>query len=200
MVIEREALPSIAEWWRPCAVLAMCIVVEFAFSFFAATYLHEELGLSEAKAAAGGAAWGIGMAIGRFAVSIWPPPRSLIPSVAGIGLGFVLLWGVSNPVVAIVGIGIAGLGAAPLYPIWLTVLIGRFPTSPHVGAARWLTRVRRRAPDGAGSDGQPASGQRRPHRIPRGPGTARIAAGAGAYPTPADDSDRLTASRPQPDG
>lgn len=134
--VDHEALPPIAEWWRPFAVLAMCIVVEFCFSFFAATYLHEELGLSKAKAAAGGAAWGIGMAIGRFVVSTWPPPRSLVPSVVCIAVGFVMLWGVSNAAVAIVGIGIAGLGASPLYPSRLTVLIERFPTSPHAGAAR----------------------------------------------------------------
>jgi hypothetical protein len=92
--------------------------------------------LSKAKAAAGGAAWGIGMAIGRFVVSTWPPPRGVVPSVACIALGFVMLWSVSNAAVAIVGIGIAGLGASPLYPVRLTVLIDQFPTSPHAGAAR----------------------------------------------------------------
>jgi hypothetical protein len=47
-----------------------------------------------------------------------------------------MLWSVSNAAVAIVGIGIAGLGASPLYPVRLTVLIEQFPTSPHAGAAR----------------------------------------------------------------
>ncbi len=69
-------IPPLATWWREWAVLTMSIVVEFCFVYFAATYLHDELGLSTAQSAAGAAAWGIGMATGRFAVSTWPPPRS----------------------------------------------------------------------------------------------------------------------------
>jgi hypothetical protein len=134
--VDTEVVPPIAFWWRDCAVLAMCIVVEFCFSYFATTYLHDELGLSKAKAAAGGAAWGIGMTIGRFIVSTFPPPRTVVPSVIGIGIGFALFWGVPNGAVAIAGIGIAGLGASPLYASRLTALIARFPGSPHQGSAR----------------------------------------------------------------
>ena len=46
-------------------LMTLSIVVEFCFTYFAATYLSEELDLSNAAAAAGGAAWGIGMAAGR---------------------------------------------------------------------------------------------------------------------------------------
>jgi MFS family permease len=38
--------------------------------------------------------------------------------------------------VAIAGIGIAGLGASPLYPSRMTVLLERFPGSPAQGSAR----------------------------------------------------------------
>ena len=130
------AVPPMATWWREWAVLTMCIVVEFCFVYFAATYLHDELGLSTAASAAGAAAWGVGMSIGRFAVSTWPPPRSVVPSVIVIGAGFAMLWGVALPAVAITGIGIAGLGAAPLYPSRMTALLDRFPASPEQGSAR----------------------------------------------------------------
>lgn len=131
-----EIVPPLRAWWREWAVLAMCIVVEFCFAYFAATYLHEQLGLSTAAAAAGGAAWGIGMALGRFVVSTWPPPRTVLPSVALITVGFVLLWGAPRATVAIAGIGIAGLGASPLYPSRMTALLARFPASPDQASAR----------------------------------------------------------------
>jgi hypothetical protein len=129
-------IPPLSTWWREWSVLTMSIVVEFCFVYFAATYLHDELGLSTAEAAAGAAAWGIGMALGRFAVSTWPPPRSVLPSVVAIAVGFAMLWSIAIPAVAIAGIGIAGLGASPLYPSRLTALLDRFPASPDQGSAR----------------------------------------------------------------
>jgi hypothetical protein len=131
-----EVVPPLRVWWREFTVLAVSIMIEFCFVYFAATFLHDELDLSTAAAAAGAGAWGIGMATGRFAVSTWPPPRTVLPSVAGIAIGFVMLWGVPNAAVAIAGIGVAGLGASPLYPSRLTALLDRFPSSPHEGSAR----------------------------------------------------------------
>ncbi len=91
---DAEVVPPLRVWWREFAVLAMSIMIEFCFVYFAATFLHDELDLSTAAAAAGAGAWGIGMAVGRFAVSTWPPPRTVLPSVVGIAIGFVMLWGV----------------------------------------------------------------------------------------------------------
>ena len=133
---EAEVVPPLRVWWREFAVLAISIMIEFCFVYYAATFLHDELDLSTAAAAAGAGAWGVGMAVGRFALSTWPPPRSVLPSVIGIAIGFVLLWGVPNAGVAIAGIAVAGLGAAPLYPSRLTALLDRFPASPHEGSAR----------------------------------------------------------------
>lgn len=131
-----EAVPPLATWWREWTVLTTCIVVEFCFSYFAATYLHDELGMSTAASAAGAAAWGVGMTAGRFAVSVRPAPRTVLPSVAVIGVGFLLLWLPREPALAIVGIGVAGIGASPLYPTRATALLDRFPASPDQGAAR----------------------------------------------------------------
>jgi hypothetical protein len=131
-----ELVPPLRLWWREFTVLAVAIMIEFCFVYFAATFLHDERDLSTAAAAAGAGAWGIGMAAGRFAVSTWPPPRTVLPSVVGIAIGFALLWGVPNAAAAITGIGIAGLGASPLYPSRLTALLDRFPTAPHEGSAR----------------------------------------------------------------
>jgi hypothetical protein len=129
-------VPPFHTWWRPCAVLAVAIVVEFCFAFFAVTYLHEERGLSKAAAAAGGAAWGIGMAVGRFVFSVRRPPVSIVPSAIVILAGFVLFWSVPDKTVAIVGLGVAGLGASPLYPSRVTLLMEHFPGATHEGSKR----------------------------------------------------------------
>jgi MFS family permease len=76
------------------------------------------------------------MAFGRFVTSTWPPPRSILPSVALIAVGFVLLWGIATPVSSIAGIALAGLGASPLYPTRMTALLHRFPRSPDQAATR----------------------------------------------------------------
>lgn len=134
--VDRAPLPPLRHWWRACAVLGVAIIVEFCFSYFAVTYLNEERGLSKAAAAAGGAAWGVGMSVGRFAFSVRQPPASIVPSAAVILAGFVLFWGVPNSAVAIVGLGVAGLGASPLYPSRITILMDRFPGAVHEGSKR----------------------------------------------------------------
>jgi hypothetical protein len=129
-------LPPFRDWWRACAVLGVSIVIEFCFSYFAVTFLNEERGLSKAASAAGGAAWGVGMSIGRFLFSVRQPPMSIVPSAVVILSGFVLFWGVPSSAVAIVGIGVAGLGASPLYPSRITMLMERFPGATHEGSKR----------------------------------------------------------------
>jgi hypothetical protein len=92
--------------------------------------------MSKAAAAAGGAAWGVGMALGRFLFSVREAPASIVPSAVVILLGFVLFWGLPTPVVAVAGLGVAGLGASPLYPSRIIVLMDRFPGATHEGSKR----------------------------------------------------------------
>jgi len=136
--VSEAPAPPLHVWWREYAALAVAIVVEFCFVFFAATYLHDELGMSKAASAGGAAAWGAGMATGRFVLSTRPPIKSVVPSVLVVAIGFVMLWATTNDIVAIAGIAVAGLGAAPLYPSRLAHLLKRFPESPDAGALRAL--------------------------------------------------------------
>ena len=129
-------VPPWSSWRREWIVLWLAIVIEFCFSYFVVTFLHEELGLSDARAAVGGAAWGVGMLLGRFAGSRWTPPRSIVPIAVVVAVGFALFWLVPVPGVAIAGVCIAGLGLSPLYPGRITALIKRFPDAPHVGSTR----------------------------------------------------------------
>ena len=136
--VEPASVPAFRMWWREYSALTLGIVIEFCFVFFAATYLHDELGMSKAAAAGGAAAWGAGMAIGRFAISARSGSSTVARSVMVIAVGFGLLWTTGSDVVAITGIGIAGLGAAPLYPSRLAELLYKFPSAPDEGATRGL--------------------------------------------------------------
>ena len=132
----REPVPPLRQWGRAWAVVTVGIVVEFCFAYYAATFLHDEIGLSTATAAAGAAAWGGGMTLGRFALSVWTPPRSIAPTIVLVMVGFALLWAVATPTAAIIGIGVAGVGVAPLYPTRMTALMACFPRSPDQGSTR----------------------------------------------------------------
>lgn len=134
-----ESTETVAHpWFGAWLILCLSIVVEFAFVYFASTYLHEEVGMSKAGAASGTAAFAVGMAVSRFLAG---PIRSLghlpLPAhLATIGAGFVLLWAVDSPITAIVGITIAGAGTALLYPIGISRLLSRFPDARELGATR----------------------------------------------------------------
>ncbi len=134
--VDLAPVPPFRAWWRPCAVLSVGIVVEFCFAFFAVTFLNEERGMSKAAAAAGGAAWGVGMAIGRFVFSSRPAPVSIVPSAVVTFIGFVMFWAIPSPAASIVGLGVAGLGVSPLYPSRIIVLMERFPGAVHEGSKR----------------------------------------------------------------
>lgn len=126
------------QWIDAWLILCLSIVVEFAFVYFASTYLHEEIGMSKAAAASGTAAFAVGMASGRFLAG---PIRTLgqLPLVAyltTIAAGFALLWMLQSPVTAIIGLGVAGFGTAMLYPIGIDRLIQRFPGATEHGANR----------------------------------------------------------------
>jgi MFS family permease len=114
-------------WQLTMLLMTLAIVVEFCFTYFAATYLSEELDLSNAAAAAGGAAWGIGMAAGRLTARGGRRAASIRPSLGVIAVGFAVMWLTASPLLAIAGFLIAGVGAAPLYPNLMTTLMERFP-------------------------------------------------------------------------
>jgi hypothetical protein len=125
-------------WFGAWLLLCLSIVVEFAFVYFASTYLHEEVGMSKAGAASGTAAFAVGMAASRFLAG---PIRSLgslpLPAyLATIGAGFALLWAVDSPIAAIIGITVAGAGTALLYPIGISRLLSRFHDARELGATR----------------------------------------------------------------
>ncbi|MET9344199.1 MFS transporter [Nonomuraea sp. NPDC003804] len=87
---------------------------------WSAVYLHEELGAATALAAIAFAAFSTAMTLGRFAgdrLALWCGPVALVRwsgLLAASGLGLALL--VAEPVAAIAGFGLFGLGLATMVP------------------------------------------------------------------------------------
>jgi MFS family permease len=131
-------------------VIAFCSFVgEGAASDWSAVYMTQELGSSEALGALAFAAFAVTMAIARFAAD---PLRARLGNVvlvrggsliAATGLGLGLL--VHEPVAAIAGFALLGLGLAPVVPIAFSAagdldpratgrLVGRVATLGYVGS------------------------------------------------------------------
>ena len=131
-------------------VIAFCSFVgEGAASDWSAVYMTQELGSSEALGAVAFAAFAVTMAIARFVVD---PLRGHLGNlvlvrggslIAATGLGLALL--VHEPVAAIAGFALLGLGLAPVVPIAFSAagdldpratgrLVGRVATLGYVGS------------------------------------------------------------------
>ncbi len=136
------SLPSGAEladrpWFR-MPNLAIILVGFFAYSavemtlgLWGATYFVTRFGLSEDLAAAGGAAFYIGITAGRVAAGVAASRMSnhglLRAGAAVLTLGAVALF-VPVPVVSLAGFALAGFGCGPIYPMMLQETARRFGT------------------------------------------------------------------------
>ncbi|WP_232667385.1 MFS transporter [Pseudonocardia sp. TRM90224] len=104
--------------------LVLAVSIEFCFTIWAGARL-QATGLPAAAAVAAVSAFLVGMAAGRFAAP-WLIRRGLatVPlSVTVTVVGTLLVALPSAPALVIVGLGIAGLGVAALYPVCLARLV-----------------------------------------------------------------------------
>lgn len=132
-----DAAPILGRW----VDLVVAVSVEFCFVFWAASAFiaWDRASLSQAPAVA--ALFLVGMAIARTMsarmIARIPDPRALILAcVACAGVGFALFW--VAPVLALgaVGLFVAGLGVALLYPTTVSRVIAAWPHAPDRAAAR----------------------------------------------------------------
>ncbi|MFP5503771.1 MAG: MFS transporter [Candidatus Sericytochromatia bacterium] len=104
---------------------AFCsFVVEGAMADWAALYMHEELGASEAVAASGSAAFSLMMLVGRLtgdATTRRFSPAGVVRlggTLATLGIGLALA--IAHPIAAVVGFGLVGAGLATVVPNFLS--------------------------------------------------------------------------------
>jgi MFS family permease len=125
----------------PWIEVLFSVSVEFCMVFWAASAVTEWHHASEGLAPAVAALFLVGMAIGRsFAVPItrrMPHPKILmLVCIAVAGAGFVIFWSAPVLPLAAVGLAIAGLGVALLYPTTVSRTIAAWPHAPDRAAAR----------------------------------------------------------------
>jgi MFS family permease len=116
-----------------CMVLA--VSAEFGFAIWAVSRLLDA-GLSPGAAAALGAAFPIGMALGRIAGPRMIARVPIVPVGAAVAaVGTVLVVAGPSPAVVVGGVALAGLGLATLYPVTLAHLMATPGLAPAHGAS-----------------------------------------------------------------
>lgn len=110
--------------------IVLAVAVEFCFVVWAVARLVAA-GLPTATAALLGSAFPIGMAVGRAIGPIhWRGWSPVVPSGALAVVGTLLVSLVDVPAVVAIGLVVAGIGVAPLYPVTLAALVGTPGLSP----------------------------------------------------------------------
>jgi len=125
----------------PWIEVLFSVSVEFCMVFWAASAVTDWHHASDGLAPAVAALFLVGMAIGRsFAVPITRKvPRSrtlMLVCIAVAGAGFLIFWSAPVLPLAAVGLGVAGLGVALLYPTTVSRTIAAWPHAPDRAAAR----------------------------------------------------------------
>ncbi|MGD2078093.1 MAG: MFS transporter [Chloroflexota bacterium] len=126
-VIEHEGrsrgLPRL--YWAYWLVMTLGIAIEWSLVFWGADFLNSVAGLSRANAVTLMSVFFLAMVSGRFAGSRltrrWPAANLLLLALAVALLGFLLYWLAVVPAANVVGLFIAGLGVANLFPLNLSV-------------------------------------------------------------------------------
>ena len=125
-------------------VLALCaLLAEGAIGDWSAVYLMDSRGASQSVAAAGFAAFSLTMAGGRFAgdhVARWLGAACLLRLSGALAAGGLLLaLIVREPVIAIAGFGLVGLGVANLIPVIFSAAGRAYAIPPGHGLAAVAT-------------------------------------------------------------
>jgi MFS family permease len=117
--------------WLFAGVAAAGMAVEFCLVYFGAEQLRST-GLSTGTAVTAMSVHYLGLLIGRVggAVATRRPGRTVVllyASIAVTAVGFLLFWLTALPAVALLGLLVAGMGVANLYPLSLALSLGAAP-------------------------------------------------------------------------
>ncbi len=137
----RTALPP--AFWAYWIALVCCVAVEWCIVVWSADFLHSSIGLSSSNATLTLTIFFIAEVISRFIGSrltrIMRGSTLLLITIGITCIGFPLFWlAPSGPLIAlnILGLFIAGLGVANLFPFALSVATGTAPQQVDAASAR----------------------------------------------------------------
>lgn len=121
-------------YWLLWFALIACVMVEAGFVTWTPDLLRDRVGLGAGAAAATTSAFLAGMAVGRFTVARLALRFATLPLFAGCLLlaaaGWALMWAAPVPLVAVLGLVLAGLGAAGHFPLGSMLLINASDGEP----------------------------------------------------------------------
>ena len=127
-------------FWRYWMVLFLVVAVEMAIVVWATDFLANIAGLGPTNAALAFGAFPAAMLIGRFLGSRltrhWPGQVLLPATLTLTMIGFPIFWLARVPVFNILGLFIAGLGIANLYPLTLSMAVGVAADQSNAASAR----------------------------------------------------------------
>ena len=131
-----------AAYWAYWCLLVTVISIEFCILLWAPEFLGKVAGLPQAHAASAAAAFAMAMLVGRTAgsgvVRYVRPQHLFALALLVTMLGFLLYWSAGTPTLAIVGLGVLGLGVALLYPLTLGFAIGAAGERGDTASARFM--------------------------------------------------------------
>jgi fucose permease len=137
---ERRRLPWL--YWLYWLALVLAVSVEFCMIFWSANYLETSVGMRRANAAQSVSLFLAGMVVGRLAgsrlVRRFPSHLVVIVSVSIAAAGFGIFWAFPRVVPALLGLFVAGLGVASMYPLIVSLAIGVAEDSVHASARATL--------------------------------------------------------------
>jgi len=137
---EAARAPLPFAFWCYFLLIAMGVSVEFSTLLWAPAYLQQAIGLDPTAAAIGAAGFFGGMLTGRVAgaglIRVVPIRPLFFGAVGILFAGFVLYWATTEPVTAVTGLIVVGLGTALLFPLGLSFAIAAAGPAAARGAAR----------------------------------------------------------------
>lgn len=127
-------------YWRHWLTILLVVAVEWCFVYWIAAYLRDALGATPAVASASVFAFLGGMVVGRTAGARltfrFRGDRLLLAGLAATAAGFLVFWSALALPIALVGIVVAGLGVAMLYPLALGLGVSVAPGASELATTR----------------------------------------------------------------
>ncbi len=128
-------------YWRAWLFVVFAVAIEFSIVFWAATLVQRRTGLTTADATLVAAGFLAGMTAGRLLLSerhvaAVNPHRMVFAAVATALIGALIVWMSEAAPLSALGLFVAGVGVASLYPVGVALALETAPGQPATAGAR----------------------------------------------------------------
>jgi predicted MFS family arabinose efflux permease len=133
-----DRLPRI--FWVYWLIVLLSVSAEWCIAFWGADFLENIVGLTRVNASAAITIYLLGFVIGRAAGSrltrTYPTQKLLLAAAGLLIVGFPIFWFARIPAGSLIGLFIAGLGLANMFPLTLSTVTNLAPTLANKASAR----------------------------------------------------------------